>query len=303
MLRRLEEFIPIFNEKDIEIIAPKVVQTLTEEELFPLVSSVDGWIIGDDPATERVVQAAKAGRLKAAVKWGVGVDNINFEAFKKYGIPIRNTPGMFGKEVATVALGYVLGLARQLFYIDRGVRNGQWLKPSGMSLQDKVAYVVGFGDIGKETCSMLKAFGMKVIVSDPFAKLSNEDISNFEFHNFPNDIEKADYIILTAALTASSKHMLNSDVLSKTKKGVMVVNVSRGPLIEEKSLIKFLESGHIGGAGLDVFEVEPLPTDSPFLKMDNVILGTHNGSNTIEGVRRASHQAIEYLFDFLNIKS
>lgn len=301
MLKRISEFTPIFEDKDIELILPNVVQTLTEDELLQIIPDVDGWIIGDDPATEKVFTAGKNGNLKAAVKWGVGVDNVDFKTCEKLGIPITNTPNMFGAEVATLAVNYVLGLARQSYYIDREVRKGNWIKPAGRSLKDKNVALIGFGDIGKSTAKFLHAFDMKITVYDPFAKADESELIKYTFDIFPNNIEKADYVITTCALNPSTFKIINQDSIQKMKKGVCIINVSRGGIIDEQSLLDGLNSGHIDSVALDVFEIEPLTNVSPFVHMDNCILGSHNGSNTIEAVQRASNQAIEYLFNFLNI--
>ncbi len=301
MLGQLAEFLPIFEEAGIEVIAPKVVQTLSEEELIDLVPTVDGWIIGDDQATERVFRAGKAGKLKAAVKWGIGVDNVDFKACKELDIPIVNTPMMFGAEVATIAVSYVLGLARQTYYIDREVRAGNWVKPAGMSLAGHTVALVGFGDIGKATARFLKAFDMHINVYDPFAKKSESDEANYNFLDFPQELEKADFVVTTCALTPATKHLINAESIQRMKDGVRIVNVSRGPIIDEAALIDALKSGKVHSAGLDVFENEPLPINSELRQFDRCIFGTHNGSNTIQGVQRASHQAIKSMFEFLEI--
>lgn len=299
MLRRIAEFAPIFESKKIDIHTPNVVQTLSEEELLQLVPQFDGWIIGDDPATEQVLQAGVKGKLRAAVKWGVGVDNVNFVAAKKLNLPISNTPLMFGSEVADIALNYVIGLARQTFLIDRKVRQGEWIKPAGISLKNKKVALVGFGDIGLQTAKRLDACGMSLQVYDPYHK--EKGIAHYEFLTFPQKIEQADFIVLTCALTPETKNMLNSEIFAKVKKGVRIVNVSRGGLIDETALISALQDGTVHSAALDVFENEPLPLTSPLHQFENCIFGSHNASNTIDAVRRASHRAIELLFGFLNI--
>ncbi|RAK02563.1 D-3-phosphoglycerate dehydrogenase [Larkinella arboricola] len=301
MLGQLAEFLPIFEEAGIEVVAPKVVQILSEEELLELVPTVDGWIIGDDQATERIFRAGKAGKLKAAVKWGIGVDNVDFKACKELGIPIINTPMMFGAEVATIAVSYVLGLARETYYIDREVRAGNWVKPAGMSLAGHTVALVGFGDIGKSTARFLKAFDMNINVYDPFAKRTEEDEAAYRFLDFPQELETADFVVTTCALTPATKHMINAETIQRMKDGVRIVNVSRGPIVDEVALVEGLKSGKVHSAGLDVFEVEPLPMDSELRKFDRCIFGTHNGSNTIQGVRRASHQAIRSMFEFLEV--
>jgi D-3-phosphoglycerate dehydrogenase len=302
MLRRIDEFKSIFESKGVELILPNVVQTMTEDELIEIIPDVEGWIIGDDPATERVFMAGKNGKLKAAVKWGVGVDNVDFKACQKLGIPIINTPNMFGAEVATIAVSYVLGLARQSYLIDREVRKGNWVKPAGRSLSGLVVGLIGFGDIGKSTARFLHAFDMKINVYDPFANKSDEDLKKYQFYSFPEKLEEADFVIATCALNASTTNMINADSIKKMKDKVYIINVSRGGIIDESALLDALKSGKVEAAGLDVFENEPLTLDSEILEHDKCILGSHNGSNTIEGVKRASYQAIDYLFTFLGIK-
>lgn len=130
MLGMIDSFRNIFEKNGIELSTPNVVQTLSIEELMEIVPMHDGWIIGDDPATREVFAAGKSGHLKAAVKWGIGVDNVDFTACKDLEIPITNTPNMFGAEVSDIAVGYVIALARQTFEIDRAVRAG-----SGQNLE------------------------------------------------------------------------------------------------------------------------------------------------------------------------
>ncbi len=300
MLGRIETFRPLFEAKNVELITPKVVQTLSEEELIGLLPEMDGWIIGDDPATERVFTAGKAGKLKAAVKWGVGVDNVDFAACKKLDIPVTNTPGMFGEEVADMAIGYLIGLAREMFLVDRGVRAGKWLKPPGMSLSGKTAALVGFGDIGRAVGVRLGALGMKALVYDPYANIP-DSMGHCTATVFPKGLEKADFVIVTCSLTPETRGLINRHTLSLMKDGVQVVNVSRGPIIEEAALAEALASGKVYAAGLDVFEQEPLPMDSPLRDYERCIFGTHNGSNTVEAVERTSLKAVQLLFGFLGI--
>ena len=300
MLGLIDEFRHLFSEKGIDIYCPPVKQTLSVEELKELLPQFDGWIIGDDPANAEVFKAGRQGKLKAAVKWGVGVDNVDFKAAKELGIPITNTPRMFGGEVADVAVGYVIGLARQTFWIDREVRKGNWIKPSGISLAGKTVALVGFGDIGRNTAKRLLAFDLNVIAYDPYFQ-PQDDLSKVESSIWPERVEEADFIVLTCALTPDNYHLLNADVFTKVKPAVKIVNVARGPLIDESALIDALSSGKVHSAALDVFEVEPLPLDSPLRSFEQCIFGSHNGSNTVDAVHRASQQAIALLFDFLGV--
>ncbi|NKF50077.1 phosphoglycerate dehydrogenase [Shewanella sp. WXL01] len=300
MLGMFGEFVEPAKELGIELVAANTTQVLSEQELIEILPEFDGWIIGDDPATEQVFTAAVEGNLKAAVKWGIGVDNVDFTACEKLGIPITNTPNMFGGEVADVGMSLLLALARQTHFIDREIRqNNAWPKPAGMSVSGKHIGVVGFGDIGESFVKRLSGFDVTATVYDPGVE-GNKGYSFVERQPFPNDIGKCDFLVFTCALNQHNRHMLNSEVIAAMKSGAMVVNVARGPLIDEAALISALQSGHLYAAGLDVFEEEPLPPSSPLRDMPQCIFGSHNGSNTKEGVRRATHKALEEIANFLN---
>lgn len=297
MCKQINNFSSKFVKLNWDVYAPEVIQTLSESELIELVQNFDGWIIGDDPATKKVFEAGKQGRLKAAVKWGVGVDNVDFDACRKLGIPIKNTPGMFGAEVADLAMCYILGLARDAFFIDREVRNGFWPKPSGVSLSEKTIGIVGLGDIGRNIAKRAIGFDMKVIGWDPFATSLQPYIEHYQ--DFPKNISECDFIVLACNLNDSTKYILNEKLLEKYKKGVRIVNVSRGGLIQESALLKGLEAGVIASVALDVFEVEPIDNKNHLLKFPQCIFGSHNASNTHEAVVRASDKAIQLLSEFL----
>lgn len=301
MLRKIDEFRELFSIKGIELITPNVVQILSEEELLEIVPSVDGWIIGDDPATKKVFEAGKSGKLKAAVKWGVGIDNVDFQACEELNIPISNTPQMFGGEVADLAMAYMLGLARQTYYIDREVRLGNWVKPAGVSISGKTIAVVGLGDIGRATIKRLKGFDVVINAYDPYSKLNEMELGINKVLTFPNKIQDADFIILTCSLTESSMHMINKKSLDLMKDGVSIINVARGPLIKEIDLIDALKKGKVNSAALDVFEIEPLDSNNELRQFSQCVFGTHNGSNTKEAVSRASLCAIELLFNYLKV--
>lgn len=300
MLGMIDAFRPLFASYGAELTAPKVVQTLSVEELKVIVPEHDGWIIGDDPATREVFAAGKAGRLKAAVKWGIGVDNVDFAACGDLNIPITNTPNMFGGEVADIAVGYVTALARETFQIHEGVKLGGWPKPRGISLAGKTVALVGFGDIGKNVAKRLLAADMHVIAYDPAAS-DSPDLSAVQRAAWPQRIEEADFIVITCSLTKSSHHMLNGEVFARAKQGVRVVNVGRGPVIEEPALEVALQTGKVYSAALDVFEEEPLPMASYLRSHPRCVFGSHNASNTADAVVRTSEIAISKLMGFLGV--
>jgi D-3-phosphoglycerate dehydrogenase / 2-oxoglutarate reductase len=301
MLGMIDNFRPIFNERGIQLTAPDVVQTLPVSELIKIVPEHDGWIIGDDPATREVFEAGSSGNLRAVVKWGIGIDNVDFDACKDLNIPITNTPNMFGMEVADVAVGYLIALARETFEIDRAVRQGEWIKPRGVSLSNKKVALIGFGDIGQNTAKRLLAMNMDIISYDPY-HINDKLMPDVSFETWPNRIEEADFIIVTCSLSDTSYKMINSDIFEKVKKGIRIVNVGRGPIIDELALENALISEKVYSAALDVYEVEPLPMDSMLRSHPRCIFGSHNSSNTSDAVERTSLQAINKLFEFLDVK-
>ncbi len=298
MLGLIDEFSDDFDSAGLDYTAAKVTQTLSVSELKSLVPNYEGWIIGDDPANAEVVAAGARGKLRAAVKWGVGVDNVDFDAFRAHDLPVENTPRVFGGEVADVALTYVLGLARETYRIDREIRmNNAWPKPSGISVSGRTIAIVGFGDIGVETARRLNACGGRVIAYDPFFKPA-EGVP-VETATWPERLGEADFLVFTCPLNDGTRGMFDAELLKQLKPGVRVVNVARGPVIKEDALVEGLHSGVVHSAALDVFEVEPLPGKSPLRDFDQCIFGSHNGSNSADAVRRVSRIAIEKIAKFL----
>ena len=168
-----------------------------------------------------------------------------------------------------------------------------------MSLSGKKVGIIGYGDIGRSLAKRLWGFDIDVTAYDPGVE-GDRGLSYVTRASWPDRVEEQDYLIFTCSLNSHNRHMLNKSVLDRCKTGAFVINVARGPLIDELALINALESKKIAAAALDVFEVEPLPSDSPLRKHQSCIFGSHNGSNTIEGVRRASSKALEELQGFLN---
>jgi D-3-phosphoglycerate dehydrogenase len=302
MIKQKESFKDAFAKLGIEPTWANVVQQYTEAELIKILPEFDGWIIGDDPCTRDVLLAGKKGKLRALVKWGIGVDNVDFATCSELGIPVENTPNMFGDEVADLAMAYITNLSRFVIDVHVGVKKKDWLKPIGSSLRGKNIGIIGLGDIGMNIVERVAAAKMNIFAYDPFYKLS-KNVNNFELLVWPRKIEELDYLVIACSLTKENKHMINQEIISKLKKGVKIINVSRGPLIDERALSKGLESGIISGAALDVYENEPLNDNSPLRGFEQIIFGTHNGSNTFEAVQRTSHLAISKISSFLTISN
>lgn len=296
------EFQSEFEQRGITWEMPEVVQQPTEDELIDIIGRFDGMIAGDDPLTARVLE--HAGRMKVISKWGVGIDGIDVAAAEARGIKVTRTPAVFGDDVADVAIGYMVMLARQLHRIHDSVRDGGWFKWEGLGLTGKTLGVVGYGSIGQAVGRRGKGFGMEVVAFDVEAEALSEAASLADVSLVPLEdvFRRADFLVLCCPLTPDNHHLVNATSLAWMPLGSHLINVARGPLVDERGLEDALASRHLAAAALDVFEEEPLPDDSPLRHHEQCVFGSHNGSNTREGVLRASARAVANLFDGLHAR-
>tara|TARA_Y100000389_G_scaffold37788_1_gene32094 strand:+ start:1706 stop:2659 length:954 start_codon:yes stop_codon:yes gene_type:complete len=317
MIGQLNQLQNNLKKHNIDITVPEFTGLMSEEELCKIIGNYDGWIIGDDPCTEKVIAEGVKGKLKALVKWGVGVDNVDFDACEKYNVPVTNTPAMFGEEVSDIAINYLLTLTRETHIIDKKVREGIWYKPSGRTLAGRKVALVGFGDIGRCVARKCLAFNLDVRVSDPGfyhdmeqnGKIKckyNEELeipNNIQNVTICDNLSKAvkgcDYIVVTCSLNKHTNKMINKEVIKLANKGVIIINVARGPIVVEEDVIELLDDGHVKSIGFDVFEVEPLSKNNKLMNYEQNIYGSHNGSNTVDAVLKTSKLVIEKLISFL----
>ncbi len=294
----IEEFRPRLEAAGVEIVMVAVRERLSEAELLAVVETIDGAICGDDQFTETVLHAAP--RLKVISKWGTGIDSIDTRAAAKLGIRVCNTPNAFTDAVADTTLGYVLGFARGLLSMDCDVRRGLWTKPDLVSLRECTLGVVGVGNIGKAVVRRARAFGTRVIGTDPIA-LDSSFIAEtgLVMTSLSRLLEEADFVSLHCDLNPTSFHLIGRNELEAMKSSAYLINTARGPIIDEPALVDALREKLIAGAALDVFEVEPLPSDSPLRDFPNCLLATHNANNSREAVRRVHESTITNLLNAL----
>lgn len=294
----IDEFRDRFDARGIELELPDIVQQPTEDELISIIGGFDGMIAGDDPLTEAVLEHAS--QMRIISKWGVGTDGIDKEAAARLGITVTNTPGVFGDEVADVAVGFMVMLARSLHMIDRSVREGGWRKVEGRSLTGKTLGIVGFGDIGRAVARRGAGFSMPVLAHDPDpSAFSADGPFAVEPTGLDHLLGRSDYVVLCCPLTVENHHLIDEQALALMPDGASLVNVARGPLVSEQALVEALASGRLAGVALDVFEDEPLPAHSRLREFEQTVFGSHNGSNTREAVLRASTRAVDNLLEGL----
>lgn len=279
-----------------EVVAPELAgrQQFTAAELLEYRDRLVGIIAGDDQLDRTFFDGTP--KLKTVIRWGIGMDSVDHEAARDRGVTVRNTPGVFGHEVADAAFGYILNLVRGYIAVDAAVRRGEWPKVEGITLAGARLGIVGFGAIGREIAKRAAGFGMDVVASDPFANTAEAAVSIVDLDKL---LATSRFIVLACPLTQQTFHLIDAARLALMRPDAYLVNVARGPVVMEQDLIDALNDGRLAGAALDVFEVEPLPMDSELRTLPNVVLGAHNGSNTREGVVRASDEAVEFLIEEL----
>ncbi len=298
MQPEVERFRPLFEERGAELVVPPVNERLEEEDLLRYIGDIDGVICGDDRFTERVLQSAP--RLKVISKWGTGIDSINQEACQRLGIAIRNTPNAFSEPVADSVLGYMLCFARNIVGLDRQMKAGGWHKIRGVALRECTLGIIGVGDVGKAVVRRALGFGIRLLGNDP-APMPPDFLQSSGITMVGQEVllREADFVSMNCNLNPTSYHLLSEADFALMKPTAVVINTARGPVIDEPALVRALQTGRIAGAGLDVFEDEPLPLDSPLRSMDNVLLAPHNSNSSPEAWERVHHNTIANLFEVL----
>ena len=226
-------------------------------------------------------------RCRAIGRFGLGVDNIDLPTAKEKGIAVNYVPDYCIREVSDHAMALLLALIRKIPLSNKLVQSGRWEMPSVVPIrriEGTVLGLIGFGHIPRLVAPKAQAFGMKVISYDPFAKPDVFKAAGVEGVDLDTLLKTSDYVSVHAPLLPATRGMLNAATFSKMKKGAYVVNTARGPLIDEPDLIAALDSGQVGGAGLDVVAAEPLAKDSPLLGRDNVIISPHTAFYSIEAL-------------------
>ena len=302
MLPFMDRFTPILEGYGLKLIIPDVEERFEEEDILRYAGQFDGTICGDDRYTPHVLEAC-APRLKVISKWGTGIDSIDKAACARLGIAIRNTPNAFTLPVADSVMGYILAFARRQPWMDSEMKSGRWEKIPGRSLSECTLGVIGVGNCGKAVLRRAAAFGMELLGND-IIPIAPDFIAEhrIEMTSLDDLLARADFISVNCDLNPSSFKIINAQTLSRMKPTAIVINSARGPLVDEPAIIAALQSGQIAGAALDVFEVEPLPEDSPLKQMDNVMLAPHNANSSPAAWERVHQSTIRNLLESLGIR-
>jgi len=254
-----------------------------------LTDDIVGMIAGVEPLTRPVLEGAKS--LKVISRCGVGLDSVDLMAARERSIEVFNTPGAPVVSVAELTLSLILNMLRKVAQADRSIRAGEWKPLMGGLLAAQTIGVIGYGRIGKRVCQLLHAFGAKVLVYD---KMETSVEANLQFLPMRELIRKSDVIALHLPYDEETRHLIDTEMLELMKPNAILVNTSRGGIIDEVALHRALSEKRIAGAALDVFEEEPYK--GPLRELPNVLLTAHMGSYAQEARRQMEDEAVENLY-------
>ena len=242
-------------------------------------------------------------RLRVVARHGVGYDTVDVPAMTRAGVLVTNTPTSMPRPVATTALTFVLALAGRLFLKDRLTRSGRWherMDNMGMGLSGRTLGVVGAGGIGKELLRMARVFDLKLLAADPVANEVELGYLGARKVDLDTLMRESDFVVICCLLNEHTRHLIDADALAKMKPTAYLINVARGPIVDEKALIDVLGKHRIAGAALDVFEQEPVDPANPLLAMENVIVTPHSLCWTDECFHNMAATGLRSIVDTLN---
>ena len=292
-----QDGVDIFTQEGFEV---EVNTGLSPEELKQAIKGVDGLVIRSATKVTADLLAA-ADKLKVVGRAGTGLDNVDINAATEKGVVVMNTPGQNSNAAAELAMGHIFALSRHIARGNRGVKDGKWEKKKlrGREVKGKTLGIVGMGNIGRILAELGKGVKMKVIGFDPYLDSKVIKDRGAEPVAFEDLLTQADYISIHVPKTKETAGLFNADNLARMKQGVYLINCARGGIVDEEALCEALESGHMAGAALDVFEQEPLPADSRLLYQDDLCCTPHLGANTHEAQINVAEAVARQMSAFL----
>lgn len=287
----------ILQDAGCEIIENTSGRPFTAEELEELVGDVDGAIAGADVWSEQIFRAAL--KMKVLVRFGVGVDNFDLEAAKKYGITVCNCPGINTTAVAEQAVALILGLTRQIVWLNKETKEGKWPRIMMHELKSCTVGILGFGSIGRNICEKLKVFSPVLIAYDKYVDEKEAERLGVEMVSFEEVLKRSDVISVNLPAVPETIGIINSQNITKMKNGVYLVNTARGSLVKEKDVAEAIRTGKIAGFAMDVYAREPITRENPLLSSDRVIMTPHTSAETYENCETTSCVTAKIVLDVL----
>ena len=272
-------------------------ERFTKEELILFLSQCDVAIVGLDKIDGTVL--SQSPKLKVISKYGVGLDNINFEDCKKHNVKILHKQGVNKRSVSEMTLGFMLGLTRSLFVTSNLLKNGTWQKDGGIQLSGKTVGIIGVGNIGKDLISLLKPFNCHIIVNDIINQAKYYEDNDLLEVSKEYIFKNADILTVHTPLDNSTKDMINNKTLSLMKPTSFLINTARSGIVNQKALKLALINRTIAGAAIDVYDIEP-PEDKEFILLNNLVNTPHIGGNSKEAVEAMGNASIDNILSWIS---
>ena len=278
---RCVEAVKTLENQNIEIIEYNGGKVMTKDEILEYANVIDGAIIGCDEWDESIFTKCK--RLRTISRFGIGVDNIDLDSAKKHGVKVSNARGINSDSVAEATIMFALAVLRNLINLDYTTKSGEWVRYSGHTLHGKKYGLVGFGAIAQYVAKLICAFDVEEIIAyDAYPDYDIAEKLGVRLTSFDELIKTADVISLHVPGTTSTFHMIDASAFSKMKSNAVIVNVARGPVVDQSALYDALKNKSIAGAGIDVFEIEPTNKENPLFSLYNIVVMPHQAADTSE---------------------
>ena len=299
MIANFDDCVKLLEDAGFEVVVDANDHTLSPDELVEKLSGAYAFVAAAETVDDYILD--RCPDLKIVSRMGVGYDKIDVDALNRRGVCLTITPGANAAPVAEFTVAMLMAAARKVCYIDDYTRAGKWETCFGTSIEGKTLGIIGLGNIGKQVVKYLSGYNMRVITytrSEPDPEFAKQ----YKVQRLSLDevVSQSDFLLIHTPSTPATYHMLNEERFSMMKKNAILVNCSRGEIVDEKALYDALVSGKIAGAALDVFEQEPVDPNNPLLKLDNVIVSSHTAGMTFEGRKKVVDMSFQNIIDISN---
>ena len=303
----MDIFAPIVQEVMVKVKPPefdlRFVKTYDDDEQFAVAREADILVGGGGPISAAML--AQAPRVRMIQKWGIGLDKVDLDAARTRGITVAITAGANAAPVAELAIGLMLAVYRRIPFADRSMRQGQWLKAEMRGwcyqFEGKTVGLFGFGAIARMVAHRLRGFDCRIIYYDVNRSDRNtERALNATYVPFEQLLAQSDILSIHTPLTAATRNIFDAAAIAHMKDGAVIINTARGGIIDEGALLSAIDTGKLRGAGLDSFAIEPLPSDSPLLRNDRIVVTPHAGGGVLDNVENVTVHAFGNILRFLS---
>jgi len=286
----------LLQEHGCEVLQNDSGRSLTRGEIMKSIGDAEAVVVGVERLDADILSHAP--KLKVISKYGVGLDNIDVEYARENGIEVARTAGANADAVADTAFGLILAVSKKIAFNDAACRRGEWLEPDTYEVNHKTLGIIGLGDIGRKVTKRSTGFDMRVLAYDLFEDAAYAKKHHIEYVDLPALLSRADIISIHVPILPETRNLIGEKEIGMMKPTAILINTARGGIVDEEALISALKAGHIFGAGLDVFEKEPIDHER-WMDIPNVVLSSHCAADTNEAINRMSQMAAENIIKHL----